>query len=125
MLYLFKIFIIFLLFFSFWIFWIFFNQSDFQIKIIKKVFTLIFLVAYFSISNANELIIENNSIFRGANGKKELLSINISDDLLSEDKDMLEDLIIASINQAQKKVDEISKSKLGSISGGLPGMPGF
>ena len=59
------------------------------------------------------------------NGKKELLSINISDDLLSEDKDMLEDLIIASINQAQKKVDEISKSKLGSISGGLPGMPGF
>lgn len=59
------------------------------------------------------------------NGKKELLSINISDDLLSEDKDILEDLIIASINQAQKKVDEISKSKLGSISGGLPGMPGF
>ena len=42
-----------------------------------------------------------------------------------EDKDILEDLIIASINQAQKKVDEISKSKLGSISGGLPGMPGF
>ena len=38
---------------------------------------------------------------------------------------MLEDLIIASINQAQKKVDEISKNKLGSISGGLPGMPGF
>ena len=59
------------------------------------------------------------------NGKKELLSINISDDLLSEDKDILEDLIIASINQAQKKVDEISKSKLGSISGGLPGMPSF
>lgn len=59
------------------------------------------------------------------NGRKELLSINISNDLLSEDKDMLEDLIIASINQAQKKVDEISKNKLGSISGGLPGMPGF
>ncbi len=60
------------------------------------------------------------------NGKKEVLSINIDSDLLSDDKEILEDLIITCINQAQSKVDEISKDKMGSISGGLPsGFPGF
>tara|TARA_B100000614_G_C14562973_1_gene497852 strand:- start:7702 stop:8019 length:318 start_codon:yes stop_codon:yes gene_type:complete len=59
------------------------------------------------------------------NGKKEILSINISDELFNDDKEMLEDLIIASINQAQQKVDSISKEKMGGISGGMPGIPGF
>lgn len=60
------------------------------------------------------------------NGKKEILSIDIDSDLLSDDKEILEDLIITCINQAQSKVDEISKDKMGSISGGLPsGFPGF
>ncbi len=59
------------------------------------------------------------------NGKKEILSIDISDELFNDDKEMLEDLIIASINQAQQKVDSISKDKMGNISGGMPGMPGF
>ena len=59
------------------------------------------------------------------NGKKEILSLNISDELFQDDKDMLEDMIIACINQAQKEVDRISKDKMGAISGGMPGMPGF
>mgnify|MGYP001270746537 CR=1 FL=1 len=60
------------------------------------------------------------------NGKKEVLSINIDSELMSDDKEILEDLIITCINQAQTKVDEISKDKMGSISGGLPsGFPGF
>ena len=60
------------------------------------------------------------------NGKKELLSIDIDPELLNDDKEILEDLIVACINQAQNKIDDISKDKLGSISGGLPtGMPGF
>ena len=59
------------------------------------------------------------------NGKKEILSIDISDELFNDDKEMLEDLIIASINQAQQKVDSMSKDKMGNISGGMPGMPGF
>jgi DNA-binding YbaB/EbfC family protein len=60
------------------------------------------------------------------NGKKELLSLEIDSELLSDDKEILEDLIIACINQAQNKVDEVSKDKMGSISGGLPsGFPGF
>ena len=60
------------------------------------------------------------------NGKKEILSLDIGSDLLSDDKEVLEDLIIACINQAQSKVDEISKDKMDSISGGMPtGFPGF
>ena len=60
------------------------------------------------------------------NGKKEILSLKIDSDLLKEEKDMIEDMIIASINQAQAKIDKISKDKMDSISGGMPsGMPGF
>ena len=60
------------------------------------------------------------------NGKKEVLSINIESELLADDKEILEDLIIVCINQAQSEIDKISKDKMGSISGGLPsGFPGF
>ena len=60
------------------------------------------------------------------NGKKEVLSLDINSDLLNDDKEILEDLIIACINQAQNKIDKISKDKMDSISGGLPsGLPGF
>ena len=41
------------------------------------------------------------------------------------DKEMLEDMIIACINQAQEEVDKISKEKMGALSGGMPGLPGF
>jgi len=59
------------------------------------------------------------------NGKKEIISLDISDELLKDDKEMLEDLVIACINQAQQEVDKISKDKMGAISGGMPGFPGF
>lgn len=60
------------------------------------------------------------------NGKKELLSLDIDSELLNDDKEVLEDLIIVCINQAHNKFDDISKDKMGAISGGLPGgLPGF
>ena len=59
------------------------------------------------------------------NGKKEIISLNISDELLQDDIEMLEDMIIACINQAQEEVDKISKEKMGALSGGMPGLPGF
>tara|TARA_B100000131_G_scaffold313458_2_gene348865 strand:+ start:491 stop:811 length:321 start_codon:yes stop_codon:yes gene_type:complete len=60
------------------------------------------------------------------NGKKEIISLNISNELLKDDKEMLEDMIIACINQAQQEVDKISKDKMGAISNGMPGgIPGF
>jgi len=60
------------------------------------------------------------------NGKKELLSLDINSDLLNDDKEILEDMIIACINQAQSKIDQITKDKMGAISGGMPsGFPGL
>ena len=60
------------------------------------------------------------------NGKKEIISLNISDELLKDDKEMLEDMIIVCINQAQQEIDKISKDKMGAVSGGMPGgIPGF
>ena len=49
-----------------------------------------------------------------------------SDELLKDDKEMLEDMIIVCINQAQQEIDKISKDKMGAVSGGMPGgIPGF
>ena len=60
------------------------------------------------------------------NGKKELISIDIDSDLLKDDKEILEDMIIVCINQAQAEIDKITQEKMGSISGGMPsGFPGL
>ena len=62
----------------------------------------------------------------GAPEELDLLSLDIDSEVLNDDKEILEDLIIVCINQAQNKVDKVSKDKMGSISGGLPsGFPGF
>ena len=60
------------------------------------------------------------------NGKKELISLDIDPDLLKDDKEILEDMIIVCINQAQAKIDKTTQEKMGSISGGMPsGFPGL
>ena len=55
------------------------------------------------------------------NGHKSLVSLTISPDVVDpDDIEMLQDLVIAAINDAQTKIDEELKDSLG----GLPGMPG-
>jgi len=59
------------------------------------------------------------------NGKKEILSLLIDPGLLEdEDIDMLQDLIIAAVNQASRNVDQEMASKLGSVAGHLK-LPGL
>lgn len=58
-------------------------------------------------------------------GKKELLEIKISPDAVDpEDVEMLEDLIVAAINEGMRKADEVSAGQMSKITGGinLPGM---
>ena len=56
-------------------------------------------------------------------GHKNLLGVKIDPEVMDPaDASMLEDLVVAAVNEATRKVDEAMQSKLGSFSGGLPGM---
>ena len=60
------------------------------------------------------------------NGKQVVQSINIDPSLLSEDeKEVLEDLIKAALNQAKEKVEEMSSEEMKKLTGGLPLPPGM
>ena len=57
------------------------------------------------------------------NGNKEVLAIKIDPEAAS-DVEMLQDLVVAAINECGRKVDETMQNKLGGALGGLkiPGM---
>jgi len=60
------------------------------------------------------------------NGKQQVQSINIDPSLLNEgEKEVLEDLIKAALNQAKEKVDEMSAEEMKKVTGGLPLPPGM
>lgn len=59
------------------------------------------------------------------NGNKQLLSIRLDPDVVAKDDvGMLQDLIVAAINDAQRKVDEALASQMQALTGGL-GLPGL
>jgi DNA-binding YbaB/EbfC family protein len=58
-------------------------------------------------------------------GRKQLLSLRIDPEALkSADVEMLQDLIIAAVNEAARKIDGAMQSTVGGILGGL-GMSGL
>lgn len=59
------------------------------------------------------------------NGKREALRITIDDSLLREDRDMLEDLLAAAINDAVHKVAKIKQEKMSALTGGMQLPGGF
>lgn len=60
-----------------------------------------------------------------ANGRKEILSIEINKEAVDpDDVEMLEDLVLTAVNQALEKADELGSSALGSLTGGL-NIPGL
>ena len=59
------------------------------------------------------------------NGGKQLLSLKIDPEVVNpEDVEMLQDLILAAVNDAQRKADEAISSQMSGMMGGmkLPGM---
>lgn len=59
------------------------------------------------------------------NGKKEILSVKIAPEVVDpDDIETLEDLIVAGVNEAIKKVEAINAEEMQKITGsiGLPGM---
>jgi nucleoid-associated protein EbfC len=58
-------------------------------------------------------------------GKYQCRRVEISADALKEDKEFVEDLVAAAINDAAQKVEEISKTKLGALTAGMQLPPGL
>ena len=60
-----------------------------------------------------------------ANGKKEIESIKIKPEVLDpDDVEMLQDMIVSGVNEAMRKIDEMTEREMSKITGGmkLPGM---
>ena len=51
--------------------------------------------------------------------------VSIDDSLLGDDKDMLEDLIAAAVNDAVRKVEATVQDKMGGMMGGMGLPPGM
>ncbi len=57
------------------------------------------------------------------NGHKEVVSLKIEDDSLIEDKEMLEDLIVAALSEGYRKVDDEVQNSMKGLGGmGFPGL---
>ncbi len=59
------------------------------------------------------------------NSRHEAKRITIDDTMIGDDKEMLEDLIVAAINDATHKVEKQSKERMASLTGGIELPPGF
>lgn len=58
-------------------------------------------------------------------GRHDVRRVSIDPALLGEDKDMLEDLVAAALNDAVRKVEAASQEKMAGMTAGLPLPPGF
>jgi DNA-binding YbaB/EbfC family protein len=58
-------------------------------------------------------------------GKHDVKRITIDPSLLADDKDMLEDLVAAAVNDAVRKVESMTQEKMSAATAGLPLPPGF
>src|SRR6202040_1074317 len=54
------------------------------------------------------------------NGRHDVKRVTIAPSLLSEDKDMLEDLVAAAMNDAVRKVETASQQKMAGLTAGMP-----
>ena len=53
------------------------------------------------------------------NGRHELRSVNIDESLMKDDKDMIEDLVAAAVNDAVRKIEQESSSKMSGVTSGM------
>jgi len=59
------------------------------------------------------------------NGRHDVKRVSLDDSLLQEDKEILEDLIAAAVNDAVRKIEANNQQKMASMTAGLPLPPGF
>ncbi len=65
-----------------------------------------------------------NAVEAVVNGKKEIISVKLSQEVVDpEDIEMLQDLIVAAVNEALRKAEEANAELMGKMTGGLGGLP--
>ena len=57
--------------------------------------------------------------------KHDVKRVTIDPSLLADDKDMLEDLVAAAINDAVRRVESTTAEKMGKVTAGMPQIPGM
>jgi DNA-binding YbaB/EbfC family protein len=58
-------------------------------------------------------------------GRHEVRRVTIDPSLMGDDKEMLEDLIAAAMNDAVRKVEAETQARMASVTAGMPMPPGF
>lgn len=74
-----------------------------------------------------EVSVGGEAVVVKVNGQKELLSINISEEIIKDaatDKEMLEDLVLSAVTEAMRKAEELSEKEMEKVTGGvsIPGL---
>ena len=59
------------------------------------------------------------------NGRHDVVKVELNDSLLEEDKEVIEDLLAAAVNDAVRKLEEKSKETMGGMAGGMKMPEGF
>jgi hypothetical protein len=57
------------------------------------------------------------------NGRHEIRKVDLDDSLMSDDKEMIEDLLAAAVNDAVRRLEQQSKDKMSGLTDGLS-LPG-
>ena len=58
-------------------------------------------------------------------GRHDLKRVNIDDSLMKDDKEMLEDLVAAAVNDAVRKIESETKQRMANMTGGIALPPGM
>lgn len=59
------------------------------------------------------------------NGKHDVRRVSIDASLMSDDKEMLEDLVAAAVNDAVRKLESAAQEKMAAVTAGMPLPPGM
>jgi len=58
-------------------------------------------------------------------GSHSVRKVELDDSLMEDDKDLIEDLLAAAVNDAVRRVEEQNKEKMGALTGGMQLPPGM
>ena len=60
------------------------------------------------------------------NGRQELESVSLAPEVVDpDDIEMLQDLVAAAVNDAMKKLQQVTEQKMSAVTGGMPNIPGL